>query len=349
MQKRDYYDILGVDRSASADDIKKAYKAAAIKYHPDRNPDNPEAETKFKEAAEAYSVLSDEQKRAQYDRFGTSGGTGPGFNMDDIFSAFGDIFGGFRRRSSRTQHKGSDISIQILLTLREIYTGCTKNVRVECDEPCVHCSGTGSADGKTHQCTTCRGTGTTTRTIRQPFGTVQTTTTCPDCHGSGSVINNPCPYCSGSGTVTRTQEKTINIPAGVTGETTIRVPGEGNVGKQGESFGDLLVTINEIPDKTFTRDDRNIIYNLDIDFPTAALGGTVSIPTITGTYKPVKINPGTQPGEIKTYLGEGLPAVPGVWDYKGDFLVCINVRVPKTLSTAERELLTKLKTCEHFK
>ena len=349
MQKRDYYDILGVDRSASADDIKKAYKAAAIKYHPDRNPDNPEAEAKFKEAAEAYSVLSDEQKRAQYDRFGTSDGNGSEFNMDDIFSAFGDIFGGFRHRSPRTQHKGSDISIQILLTLHEIYRGCAKKVNVECDEPCPHCSGTGSADGKTHQCTTCHGTGTTTRTIRQPFGTVQTTTTCPDCHGSGTIISNPCAHCYGTGTITRTQEKTINIPAGVTGETTIRIPGGGNAARPGGVSGDLLVTIKEIPDKTFTRNDRNIIYNLDVDFPTAALGGTISIPTITGTHKTIKIAPGTQPGEIKTFLGEGLPSVPGVWDYRGDFLVHINVRVPKSLNTQEHELLVKLKSCEHFK
>ena len=370
MAKRDYYEVLGVDKTASEDEIKKAYRKIAIKYHPDRNPGNKEAEEKFKEAAEAYDVLHDPQKRQQYDQFGFAGQGGAGgfggfggasMNMDDIFSMFGDIFGGHaggfggfggfgggQRRPQ--QHRGSDLRLKVKLTLQEISTGVTKKFKVRKDVVCQHCHGSGSADGGASEtCPTCHGSGVISHTTQSIFGMMQTQGVCPTCNGEGKIIKNKCHECSGTGVVKGEEVVEINIPAGVIEGMVVNVPGKGNAGRRNGIPGDIQVFIEEEPNDTFVRDGNDLIYNLLLDFPTAALGGDVEIPTIEGTRLRVKIEPGTQPGKTLRLRSKGLPAVQGYGSGKGDMVVNISIYVPKTLSRDEKKSLEKVKDSDNFK
>ena len=304
-QKRDYYEVLGVDKNASEEDIKKAYRKIAIKYHPDRNPGSKEAEEKFKEAAEAYDVLHDPQKRQQYDQFGFNapnmgggfgGFGGGGFSMDDIYSMFGDIFGGHSGfggfsggGSRRTQYRGSDLRLKVRLNLQEVSTGVTKKFKVKKDVQCTHCHGSGAEAGSGSQtCPTCHGSGVVTRTTESFFGVMQTQSVCPTCGGEGTVIKNKCAHCHGEGIVKGEEVVEIKIPAGVSEGMVVNVPGKGNAGKHNGVTGNIQVFIEEEPNETFVRDNSDVIYNLLLDFPTAALGGTVEIPTIEGTKAKVK-------------------------------------------------------------
>lgn len=366
MAKRDYYEVLGVDKSASDDEIKKAYRKIAIKYHPDRNPGNKEAEEKFKEAAEAYDVLRDPQKRQQYDQFGfdgPQGGFGGGFNggnmnMDDIFSMFGDIFGGhtggfggfggFGGNATTQQYQGSDLRIKVKLTLQEIATGVTKKFKVHKDITCPDCQGTGCANGeKPETCPTCHGSGYTIKSVRSMFGMMQTQAPCPTCHGEGTVIKNKCKACGGDGIVKGDEVVEINIPAGVEDGMCVSVRGKGNAGKHNGISGDIQVIIVEEKNDTFERAGQDLYYNLVLDFATATLGGEVEIPTIDSKMT-VKIEPGTQPGKQIRLRGKGLPAVKGYGYGKGDLIVNVTVYVPKTLTKEEKELVQKFKKCENF-
>ena len=365
-QKRDYYEVLGVSKTATEDEIKKAYRQIAIKYHPDRNPGDKSAEEKFKEAAEAYNVLHDPEKRQQYDQFGFSGpmgGGGGGFegfgsqmNMDDIFSMFGDIFGGhagfggFGRSNRPQQHRGSDLRLKVRLTLEEINQGVTKKFKVRKDVPCSHCHGTGAEDGSgTESCPTCHGSGVITHTTQSIFGMMQTQGVCPTCQGQGQVIKNKCHACSGTGVVKGEEVVEINIPAGVAEGMVVNVPGKGNAGQRNGVNGDIQVFIEEEPHNLFIRDGNDLIYNLLLDFPTAALGGEVEIPTIEGRTLKVKIENGTQPGRTMRLRGKGLPAVQGYGSGQGDLVVNISVYVPKTLSREERKALESFKDSDNFK
>lgn len=366
MAKRDYYEVLGVSKTASEDEIKKAYRKIAIKYHPDRNPDNKEAEEKFKEAAEAYDVLHDPQKRQQYDQFGFDGPMGGGgfggfgggsFSMDDIFSMFGDVFGGrggfggFGGGQHRpTQHRGSDLRLKVRLSLQEISTGVTKKFKVKRDVQCSHCNGTGAEAGSgSETCPTCHGCGVVTRTTQSMFGLMQTQSVCPTCGGEGTVIKNKCKECGGNGVVKGEEVVEIKIPAGVAEGMVVNVPGKGNAGKRNGIAGNIQVYIEEEPNDTFIRDENNLIYNLLLDFPTAALGGNVEIPTIEGNKVRIKIEPGTQPGKTLRLRGKGLPAVQGYGRGTGDLVVNISVYVPKELSKDEKKALEQMQKSDNFK
>ena len=367
MAKRDYYEVLGVDKKASEDEIKKAYRKIAIKYHPDRNPGDKTAEEKFKEAAEAYSVLSDKQKRQQYDQFGFDGpnmgggfggfGAG-GFSMDDIFSMFGDVFGGrggFGGFSGfgggqRAQYRGTDLRLKVRLTLQEISTGVTKKFKVRKDIVCSECNGSGAQKGSgSETCPTCHGQGYTVRTVRSILGMMQTQSECPTCHGEGTVIKNKCPHCSGQGIVKGEEVVEINIPAGVAEGMVVNVPGKGNAAPHNGVPGNIQVYVEEEPNDTFVRDGQDIIYNLLLDFPTAALGGEVDIPTNEGTKGKIKLEPGTQPGKTLRLRGKGLPAVQGYGSGRGDLVVQVSVYVPKTLDRQERQMLEQLRESDNFK
>ncbi len=363
-QKRDYYEVLGVDKGASEDEIKKAYRKIAIKYHPDRNPGDKNAEEKFKEAAEAYDVLHDPQKRQQYDRFGFDGPLGGGFggfggasmNMDDIFSMFGDIFGGhgFGGFGGGTrhaqQHQGSNLRLKVRLTLEEINQGVTKKFKVRKDVVCSHCQGTGAEKGSVNeQCPTCHGSGVITHTTQSIFGMMQTQGVCPTCGGEGTVIKNKCHECGGEGVVKGEEVVEIKIPAGVAEGMVVNVPGKGNAGRRNGVNGDIQVFIEEERHDTFIRDGNDLIYNLLLDFPTAALGGEIEIPTIEGNKLKVKIENGTQPGKTLRLRGKGLPVVQGYGSGKGDMVVNISVYIPKTLSRDEKEAVQRFKDSDNFK
>ncbi len=368
MAKRDYYEVLGVDKNASEDEIKKAYRKIAIKYHPDRNPGDKDAEEKFKEAAEAYDVLHDPQKRQQYDQFGFNGPAGAGgfggfssaggFSMDDIFSMFGDVFeggfggfggGGSRRRTS-TRQKGSDLRLKVKLTLQEISTGVTKKFKVKRDVACDQCHGSGAEKGSAlENCPTCHGSGIVTRTTQSLFGMVQTQTVCPTCGGEGKIVKNKCHKCGGSGVVRAEEVVEVKIPAGVSDGIIVNVPGKGNTGKHNGTPGNIQVYIEEEPNDTFIRDGDDLIYNLLLDFPTATLGGSVEIPTIEGGKVRVKIEPGTQPGKALRLRGKGLPALKGYGRGTGDMVVNISVYVPKTLTQSERKALEEMRMSDNFK
>ena len=372
MAKSDYYEVLGVGKTATDDEIKKAYRKIAIKYHPDRNPGNKEAEEKFKEAAEAYDVLHDAQKRQQYDQFGFDGpagggfggfgGNAGGFSMDDIFSMFGDVFGGHGGgfgggfggfgggHAQQAQYRGSDLRIKVSLSLQEIATGTTKKFKVKKYVPCSHCHGSGAEDGSgSETCQTCHGSGVVTRTTRTMFGMMQTQSECPTCHGEGRVIKNKCHECGGSGIVKGDEVVEIKIPAGVAEGMVVNVPGKGNAGEHNGISGNIQVYISEEPNDTFVRDGNDIIYNLLLDFPTAVLGGNAEIPTIDGTKVKIKIEPGTQPGKTLRLRGKGLPAVEGYGSGNGDLVVNISVFVPKTLSKEEKHAIEKFKDSDNFK
>ncbi len=364
MAKRDYYEVLGVDKNATEDQIKKAYRTIAIKYHPDRNPGNKEAEEKFKEAAEAYDVLHDPQKRQQYDQFGFNapgGGFNPfeggSMNMDDIFSMFGDIFGGragfggFGGSGSRRQkHRGSDLRLKVKLSYNEIAHGITKKFKVRKDIVCSHCHGSGAEAGSTNeQCPTCHGTGVITHTTQSIFGMMQTQGVCPTCNGEGSVIKHKCKHCGGTGVEKGEEVVEIKIPAGVAEGMVVNVPGKGNAGQRKGINGDIQVFIEEEENDTFIRDESDLIYNLLLDFPTAALGGEVEIPTIEGTKLKVKMEPGTQPGKTLRLRGKGLPAVQGYGRGFGDLVVNVSVYIPKTLSREEKNAVEKFRDSDNFK
>ena len=373
MEKRDYYEVLGVAKNASADEIKKAYRKKAIQYHPDKNPGDKEAEDKFKEAAEAYEVLSNPDKRARYDQFGHAGmsgaagnggpfggGFGQDMSMEDIFSMFGDIFGGrggfgsgfgggFSSRngnSQRRMHRGSDLRVKVKLNLQEISTGVEKKFKLKKYVPCSHCHGTGAeGDGGTETCPTCHGSGSVIRNQQTILGTMQTRTTCPTCEGEGKVIKNKCKACNGEGITYGEEVITVKIPAGVAEGMQLSMNGKGNAGKRNGVPGDLLILVEEEPNKELLRDENDLIYNLLLDFPTAALGGTVEIPTIDGKVK-VKIENGTQPGKVLRLRGKGLPSVNGYGT--GDILVNISVYVPETLSKDEKKHLEEMKKSDNF-
>ncbi len=364
MAKRDYYEVLGVDRSASANDIKKAYRKLAIQYHPDKNPGDKEAEEKFKEAAEAYSVLSDADKKARYDQFGfegVSGAGGGGFSgagmdMNDIFSMFGDIFGGrggfggfggFGGGSSAPQkHRGSDLRVKAKLTLQEIANGTTKKFKLKKYVPCSHCSGSGSEGNSYETCPECKGTGRIIRTQQSFFGMMRSEVPCPHCNGEGKIIKNKCAHCHGEGVVLGEEVIEVQIPAGVVEGIQLSMRGKGNAGKRNGINGDLLIVIEEEKHPELIRDENDLIYNLLLDIPTATLGGFAEIPTIDGKAK-VTIDPGTQPGKVLRLRGKGLPTFNGYG--KGDIVVNISVYIPETLSKDEKKVIENFKDSENFR
>ena len=366
MAKRDYYEVLGVDKNASADEIKKAYRKKAIQYHPDKNPGDKNAEEKFKEAAEAYDVLSDPQKRQRYDQFGhagvggesQSGGFGGGMSMDDIFSQFGDIFGGHfggfggfsgfgsSSRSGRRVNRGSDLRVKVKLTLNDIAKGVEKKIKVKKYVPCSHCHGTGAEgnDG-VKTCDTCKGSGVVTRIANTILGQMQTQTTCPTCGGEGKVVVKKCPICNGEGIVRDEEIITINIPAGVSEGMQLTMSGKGNAARHGGINGDLLILVEEEPHPELIRDENDLLYNLLLSIPEAALGTTVEIPTVDGKVK-VKIDAGTQPGKVLRLRNKGLPSVNGYGT--GDLLVNVSVYIPETLSSSEKATLNSLSSSVNF-
>lgn len=370
MAKRDYYEVLGVDKSASADEIKKAYRKKAIQYHPDKNPGDKEAEEKFKEAAEAYEVLSNPDKRARYDQFGHEGmsgaggfgggfGGGQGMSMDDIFSMFGDIFGGHGGfggfsgfgggGSSQAQRKfrGSDLRVKVKLSLKDIANGTTKKFKLKKYVPCSHCHGTGAeGNSGTETCPTCKGSGHILRTQQSIFGMMQTQIVCPQCNGEGKIIKNKCKECGGEGIVYGEEVVEVKIPAGVAEGMQLSMSGKGNAGRHNGIPGDLLIQIEEEPHPELIRDENDLVYNLLLSIPMAALGSTVEIPTIDGKAK-VKIEPGTQPGKVLRLRGKGLPNVNGYGN--GDLLVNVSVYIPETLSKDEKNALEKMQDSENFK
>ena len=347
------------------EEIKIAYKKLAIKYHPDRNPDNKEAEEKFKEAAEAYDVLHDANKRARYDQFGPEGVNGnagfggQGMNMDDIFSMFGDIFGGHgfsgfggnysnRAQTNQPQFRGSDLRIRMKLTLQEISTGVTKKIKVKKYIVCPDCHGSGCEKGSQKTtCPDCHGTGYINKVRQSLFGMMQTQSVCPTCHGEGQIIKNKCPHCQGEGVVRGEEIVDINIPAGVGDNMIINIPGKGNAGRHNGIPGDIQVIIEEQEDKTFIRDDNDLIYNLLLSVPQATLGDTVTVPTLDGKAR-IKIEPGTQPGKVLRLRGKGLPAIKGYGSGNGDLVVKISVYIPEKLSAEEKKHFEAIKANENI-
>ena len=363
MAKRDYYEVLEVPKNASAEEIKKAYRKQALKYHPDKNPGDKAAEEKFKEAAEAYEVLSDSEKRGKYDQYGHAafqnggmGGFGGGMTMEDIFAQFGDIFGsfggfggfgGFGSSSRRgAVSKGSNLRVKVKLNLQEVATGVEKKIRVKKYVSCPACNGSGAAHGTAKStCPTCHGTGQVTRVTNTFLGQMQTSSMCPACHGEGTTISQKCESCYGEGIVKSEEVIRINIPAGVEEGMQVKMSGKGNAARRGGVNGDLLVIIQEEKHPHLTRDGSDLIYNLYLSIPQATLGTTVEIPTVEGKAK-IKIEPGTQPGRVLRLRGKGVPEVNGYG--RGDLLVQINVWIPRTLDKEERKLLEKLDQSDNF-
>ena len=365
MAKRDYYEVLGVDRNASASDVKKAYRKLAIQYHPDKNPDNKEAEEKFKEAAEAYSVLSDPDKKARYDQYGFEGVSGAGgaggfggagMDINDIFSMFGDIFGGRGGfggfggfgggNAGPAKHRGSDQRVKVRLTLQEIANGVTKKFKLKKYVSCTHCNGSGAENGAVETCPECKGTGRVVRTQQSFFGMMRSEVACPHCNGQGTIVKNKCKHCNGDGIVMGEEIVEVNIPAGVHEGMQLSMRGKGNAGKYNGIPGDLLILVEEEAHPTLVREDNNLIYSLLLDIPTATLGGIAEIPTIDGKAK-VTIDPGTQPGKVLRLRGKGLPTLNGYG--KGDIIVNISVYIPETLSKDEKKTIEGFRNSENFR
>lgn len=363
--KRDYYEVLGVDKGASDSEIKKAYRKLAIKYHPDKNPGDKTAEEKFKEAAEAYEVLSNKDKRSRYDQFGHAGvdnqggfGGGGGFSMDDIFSQFGDIFGGhfgggfggfsgFGGGSQQRVNRGSNLRVRVKVNLKDVVNGTEKKIKVRKKVTCSHCNGTGAkGSGGVKTCPRCHGAGHITQVRNTILGQMQTQSVCPECGGDGKIITDKCTFCNGEGVETKEEIITLNIPAGVQDGMQLSMSGKGNAAVRGGVNGDLIILIQEEDDSDLVRDENDLIYNLLLSFPTAALGGTVEIPTVEGSAK-IKIDAGTQPGKILRLRNKGVPSVNGYG--RGDLLVNISVYIPENLTKTERKTISNFEKSDNFK
>lgn len=366
MSKRDYYEVLGVAKSASKDEIKQAYRKVAMQYHPDRNPGDKAAEDKFKEAAEAYEVLSDEQKRATYDKyghaginnggFGGGGFSGGGFSMDDIFSQFGDIFGdifGGGRSGRRQQQQqqgggqpGANLRIKVSLTLEEIEKGVSKKIKVKKYVACEPCGGSGAKDKNSVKgCTTCNGSGYVRRVQNTFFGQMQSTSACPECHGTGKTITHKCTSCKGDGRIYGEETISLDIPAGVGEGMQLSVSGKGNAGMNGGPAGDLLVNLEEKQHDAFTRDGNNILYELQVNYADLVLGTTVEVPTLSGKVK-ITLPPGTPVGKVFRLRGKGLPSIQSY--EQGDQLVHVNAFIPTEVNAEERKVLEKMQKSKNF-
>ncbi len=370
MSKKDYYDLLEIQKNAGAEEIKKAYRKMAIKFHPDKNPGDKAAEEKFKEAAEAYEVLSNAEKKQRYDQYGHAGlgnnggfgggrGSAGGFggmNMDDIFSQFGDIFGGHfgggsfaggGGRGGRRVNRGSNLRVKVKMNLEEIANGVEKKIKVNKYVACKACTGTGAKNGSSfNSCSTCRGTGQITRVTNTILGAMQTTSTCPTCSGEGQTITDKCTVCHGDGIVRDEEVITINIPAGVADEMQLSVSGRGNMGARGGVAGDLIIAIEEVEHEHLKRDGINLFYDHFVSFVDAAIGTQIEIPTIDGKAK-VKVDAGTQSGKVLRLKGKGLPDINNY--SRGDILVNINVWTPQHLTKEEKNILEGLREAENFK
>ncbi len=364
MAKRDYYEILGVTRTATQEEIKKAYRKVAIKFHPDKNPDNPEAEDQFKEAAEAYEILSNPDKRERYNRFGhqgvggASGGGygGGGMTMDDIFSQFGDIFGGggnpfesFFGGGGRTQRqrKGSNLRIKLKLTLDEVAHGAEKKIKVKRYTSCDVCGGNGAKNGTAvRSCPSCSGTGQIRKVVNTMLGQMVSSSTCPTCSGEGKIVDDKCDKCYGEGRILEEEVINVKIPEGVGDGMQLSMSGKGNVPRRGGIPGDLLIVIEEVEDAQLKREGINIVHDLYLSFVDAALGTSVEVPTIDGNVK-IKIDPGTQSGKILRLRGKGVQDINGY--SRGDQLININIWTPKNLTDKEKNILNGLKNSPNFK
>ena len=362
MGKRDYYEVLGVSKNATKDEIKKAYRKQALKFHPDKNPGDKKSEENFKEAAEAYEVLSNDEKKARYDRFGHAGMgssgngfSGNGMTMDDIFSSFGDIFGdafggfggfGGARRGGRRVNKGTNLRVKVKLSLLEIANGAEKKIKVTKYDTCNTCEGSGAADSNSlATCSTCHGSGHVTRLTNTMLGQMQTSSVCPSCGGEGKTITKKCTSCYGEGIVQKEEVIKINIPAGVGKGMQMTVSGKGNAPRRGGVHGDLLVVIDEEEHPDLIREGNDLIYNLFVSIPDAISGTHVEVPTVDNNVK-IKIEPGTQPGKILRLRGKGLPEVNGYG--RGDLLVNVNVWIPKSLTKEEAKIIEKFRDSESF-
>ena len=362
MSKRDFYEILAVSKSASDDEIKKAYRKLAIKYHPDKNPDDKVAEDKFKEAAEAYEILSNPEKRQRYNQYGHAGVGGAsgngggghyggGMNMDDIFSNFGDIFGGGgfggsqRSGGGRRVMRGSNLRIKVKLTLSEVAKGVEKKLKVNKFVSCHTCKGSGAKSGQFETCKSCNGHGVQTRTQQTFLGAMQTQVTCSTCNGEGKIVKDKCNTCHGDGIVREEEVLSVNIPAGVAEGMQLSLSGKGNAAPRGGVNGDLLVVIEEEEHELLKRDGSNLFYDSYVNFADAALGTSIEIPTVDAKVK-IKIEPGTQSGKVLRLKGKGLPDINSYGH--GDLLVNINVWTPQHLSSDEKKALETLRESKNF-
>lgn len=365
--KRDYYEILGVSKNATQEEIKKAYRKVAMQFHPDRNPGDKTAEDKFKEAAEAYEILNDADKKAQYDRFGhnafsqgrggAGGFSGGGMNMDDIFSQFGDIFGDdsfggfFGGRGSRGGRqaggsRGSNLRVKLKLNFEEMAKGANKTIKIKKYIKCTTCQGSGAKDKSSVQtCNTCNGSGQVRKVQNTFLGQMQTVTTCPTCNGDGTTITQKCTSCKGEGRVYGEETVSIDIPAGVQEGMQLSISGKGNIGERGGSFGDLIVQIEEEPHPQLQRDGLNVAYDLHISFPDAVFGTQIEVPTIDGRAK-IKIPAGTQSGKIFRLKGKGFPQVNSY--EKGDQLIHVNIWTPQNVTPEEKAMLETLAASKNF-
>ena len=366
MIEKDYYEVLGVEKNASQNEIKSAYRKLALQYHPDRNPDNAVAEDKFKEAAMAYEILSDQDKRQRYDQFGHAGVNGPGgggyspfSNINDIFSHFGDIFGGGgfsdffgsggnnRSRGRRSQgERGSDIKIKMSLTIEEIAFGCEKTIKIKRLDLCKKCNGTGAKDPSSKiTCPTCKGNGEVRSVSRSVFGQIVNITMCPTCNGTGQVIKDKCPECNGDGRVSIEDTVDVNVPAGVSNDNYISLSGKGNVGRFGGSTGDLLVIFIEQEHEKFKRMGDNILFSLNVSFPNLAIGSSFEIQTLDGNDN-VNIPPGSQPNDTIKLKDKGIKGLNS--HRRGDFIIMLNLIIPKKISAKEKEIISELALQENF-
>ena len=370
--KKDYYEILGVDKNASAEELKKAYRKKAMEFHPDRNPGNKEAEEKFKEAAEAYDILSSPEKRSRYDQFGHAGvsgasggggGFGIDFDLETIFERFGDLFGGHfggggfsgftsgfggggRRQQQQRVRKGSNLRITVKLTMEEMAVNTEKKLKIKKQIICPQCNGQG-AENKTDiiTCPKCNGSGHVIHQQRSMFGIMQQAVVCDQCRGEGTIVKNPCSNCHGTGIITGEEVVTIEIPAGVQEGMQLSMRDKGNAAPRGGVNGDLIVVVEEIPHEVFEREGNNLYLNYYISFPQAALGGSVDIPTLDGKAR-IKLAAGTQGGQVLRLQGKGLPELHT--NRKGDLIVNVNVWTPKTLSRDEKEAIEKFLNSDNF-